>query len=223
MKCTQCSKPVKPIVALDIDGTLGDYHGHFINFAQGYFGMMLPRHEEYDGSQPFWKFLGLDLRDYRDAKLAYRQGGLKRTIPMYHYADRLAADLRASGAELWIATTRPYNRMDNIDPDTQEWLRRNRIPYDHLIYGDTKYDQLSEMVDPARVVATLDDLPEHYEVAERLGLNPILRENHHNRAWREGEGLGAHVVDSLQRAAGLLVARVHGWYDKHRQQAQEMA
>jgi hypothetical protein len=54
--CTRCSSVVKPLVAVDIDGTLGDYHTHFLNFAREYLGpnYWIPCHSlAYDGSTGF--------------------------------------------------------------------------------------------------------------------------------------------------------------------------
>ena len=38
MKCTECGRELRPVVAIDIDGTLGDFHGHFIKFIVDYLG-----------------------------------------------------------------------------------------------------------------------------------------------------------------------------------------
>jgi len=161
VQCTDCGKFIRPVVALDIDGTMGDYHSHFYEFACHWLGKSPPT--------PFYiDNLGLDLHTYRACKLAYRQGGMKRTMPMYYFADTLTAGLRKLGAEIWVTTTRPYNRLDNIDPDTQEWLRRHDIQYDYVIYDPDKYENLATQVDPGRVVAVLEDLPEQCDVARKL-------------------------------------------------------
>lgn len=214
MRCSDCRKPVKPVVAIDIDGTLGDYHGHFIQFAEGWLGRDLPQHEGYDGTEKFWQYLGLDLPLYRDIKLAYRQGGLKRTMPVFSGASELAWSLTKLGAEIWIATTRPYLRLDNIDPDTRAWLDRNRIAYDHMIYGDDKYRQLATMVDVDRIVGVVDDLPEQVEDAEGRGLNPILRLAPHNRTWYVRYGTGP-TADTLRGVGHLLEERVVRWREQH--------
>lgn len=163
MKCTDCGTDVKPIVAVDIDGTLGDYYKHFHAFAQNYVGHTLP--ERYDGSIEYSEYLGLDKQLYRDIKLAYRQGGLKRSMPLHFSAGIFMEDIRDMGFEIWIATTRPYLRLDNIDPDTQEWLDRKHITYDYLIYGEDKYKQLTSRVDESRIVAVIDDLKEQCVIA----------------------------------------------------------
>lgn len=211
MRCSNCQEVLSPVVALDIDGTLGNYHEHFIEFAEGWLGMGLPSHEQYDGSLPFWQYLGLDLPLYREVKLAYRQGGLKRTMPAYQYANTMTQRLREEGVEIWIATTRPYLRLDNIDPDTRAWLDRNQIHYDHMIYGDDKYRQLTAIVNPGRIIGVLDDLPEQAVDAHDRGLRPVLRQNYHNRGWMADCSLNIQTVDNLVDAASIFLVRAEHW------------
>lgn len=183
----------KPVVALDIDGTLGDYHSNFLEFADRYFGTTFPKAKLNPGL-PLWEWMEISQRDYRDAKLAYRQGGWKRWMPAYPEAGPMTAFLRESlGAEVWLCTTRPYLRLDNVDPDTREWLRRNEIQYDALLFDPaheadgTKYDELARQAG-SRVAAIVDDLPEMIEAARRSfgpprGISravPILRQQPYN-------------------------------------------
>lgn len=184
----------KPVVALDIDGTLGDYHANFLTFADLYFGCPFSsRIGEANPGLRLWEWMGIEQRDYRDAKLAYRQGGWKRWMPAYAGVADLTRDIQAAGAEVWICTTRPYLRLDNVDPDTREWLRRNEIHYDAVLFdpvkeGETKYDELFRQVGH-RVASIVDDLPEMVYAAERIsapigGPIPILRDQPYNRHYR---------------------------------------
>lgn len=201
MKCSACSKTVRPVVALDIDGTLGDYHNHFLQFARNWLPSPVL-------STDFSNNLGLDLHTYRQVKLAYRQGGMKRTMPMFSYADELTALLRDCGVEIWVTTTRPYNRLDNIDPDTQEWLRRNNIQWDYVLYDPDKYEELAKLVDVERVVAVLEDLPEQGERAARLfGRGAVLMR--HN-GWT-----GTTGYTSLREAGYDIQKKIGEWYALH--------
>lgn len=184
MLCSNCHEVIRPVVVLDIDGTLGDYHGHFHAFAEAYMGRAL--RTGYDGSMELHEWYHMTLDRYREIKLAYRQGGQKRSMPCYADADILVKTLKTWGAEIWICTTRPYLRLDNIDPDTREWLDRNHIKYDGLLYSESKYERLLEIVDPSRIIAVVDDLPEMCVAAYEL-INPdvpILRVAPHNSYYR---------------------------------------
>ena len=173
------SRANQPVVALDIDGTLGDYHSHFLWFATHWFGREFPDPREVNPGIRLSTFMGISHREYRECKLAYRQGGLKRFMPAYPGADRLTNRIRGAGAQVWICTSRPYLRLDNIDPDTREWLRRNRIEYDAVIWEGideehpTKYHDLVEQVGLPRIVAVVEDLPEQIADAHKEGIHQV--------------------------------------------------
>lgn len=203
MKCTKCNEEVKPVIAIDIDGTLADYHEHFTNFAEQWLGHVLPR--GYDGGMEFNEFLGLDKRTSRDIKLAFRQGGQKRSMPTFPGAPLFMQTLKQNGFETWIATTRPWQRLDNIDPDTRHWLARNYMSYDAMVYGDNKWEQLIEAVGVERVVACVDDLPWQCETAEDMGIKayqPIRKHNEEARFQRRQEAFNVileNVNNDLSR------------------------
>jgi phosphoglycolate phosphatase-like HAD superfamily hydrolase len=210
----------KPVVALDIDGTLGDYHGNFVKFARLYFDRPFEWADEDDNpGLPLSEFLGLERREYRDAKLAYRQGGWKRWMPCYEGSAELTRIVRAQGAEVWLCTTRPYLRLDNVDPDTREWLRRNGIQYDALLFepaheeDGTKYDELKRQVGD-RVASVVDDLPEMLDAAYAAGITPmmgpILRDQPYNRHYDNWRRCGSSAEIAIR-----VLHDVEQWRSNH--------
>lgn len=218
MRCSACSRVVRPVIAVDIDGTLADYHTHFLNFLEEYLGVE-PHPRSYDGAIGFKQFCvytyGINGDQWSDIKLAYRQGAQKRTMPIFDWAQVLTGVVRWEGAELWITTTRPYLRLDNIDPDTRDWINRNHIEYDFLIYDKEKYRVLSERVEPERVIAIIDDLPHKHEEAQRYfgPAVPILKGGpSNNRARLVAPAL---VMPDLREITMELVKRIHRWKELH--------
>lgn len=221
MLCTNCSRAVKPIVALDVDGVLAQYHEALVEFIIKYTNLypssavLVPGRngvERIGGEFGDWvcSAFQLDRKTYREIKLAFRQGGHKRFMFEYDGASDLAAACVEEGAEVWVTTARPYLRLDNVDPDTREWLRRHEIAWDHMIYGEDKYTKLAELVDQSRVVAVLDDLPEMYDQAVHSfgpGI-PIL----HKNAWNKGAEENRCAVDSLWDARALIVRAIQNWF-----------
>ncbi len=204
----------KPVVGLDIDGCLGDYHAHFLWFAAQWLGTPMPPADQINPGLRLSEFMGVPHREYQECKLAYRQGGLKRFMPCYPYAAELTEDIRAAGAEVWICTTRPYLRLDNIDPDTREWLRRNGIQYDAVIFEgldeDDKYAELVRQVPTSRIVAVTDDLPEQILAAQAAGVgNLYLRDQPYNR--RTDLDLIATRVTDLAYLAGCITNDIEEW------------
>jgi hypothetical protein len=116
---------------------------------------------------------------YRQCKLAYRQGGLKRWMPVIDGMPELASYMRRNGAQVWICTTRPYLRLDNIDPDTRHWLRRNRIQHDGVLFGPHKYRDLHKIAGD-RVLFAVDDLPEMIDQATSVGIRGLLMTQPYN-------------------------------------------
>jgi phosphoglycolate phosphatase-like HAD superfamily hydrolase len=218
----------KPVVGLDIDGTLGDYHGHFLRFAEGYFGHSFPPPDAVNPGLRLSTFMDVDHRDYRDCKLAYRQGGMKRTMPAYPHAAHLTMELKVAGAEIWICTTRPYLRLDNIDPDTREWLRRNQIQYDAVLFDDpyegelphySKYSELARQVGRARIVAVADDLAPQLQIARQIGIrNCYLRSQPYNVTGSDTYGL--RRVDRLEQLEGNIVFDIENWKERQEQWAE---
>lgn len=207
MKCTSCSRVVRPVVALDIDGTLGDYHTHFQSFCELYYNKKYPQ-LAYDGNEEFEEFLGLTKEQYRAAKLAYRQGGWKRWLPVFPGAVDFVWDI-SHEAELWIATTRPWQSLSSIDTDTREWLERHAMLdcVSGLLYGDDKYDQLVAEVSIDRIVAVVEDLPALVDRAKELHLPTILCQRDHNSA-----ASGNYVPrGTLQVCHQWALERVYRW------------
>lgn len=179
MKCTECSSQVKPVVCIDIDGTLAKYHETLVEFIEQWLGEpdFLPR--AWDGHGEFSDHLGIPKETYRQAKLAFRAGGFKRWMEPFQGATHFMRALSTMNLEVWVTTTRPWQRMDNVDPDTKEWLRRYQIPYKHLLFDEDKYGCITELVDPDRIVMVLDDEVEQADRCRELNLPFVLKRS----AW----------------------------------------
>lgn len=198
---------------------MADYHYEFLTFfakwagiADGGLAMT------YRGVGELSDYLNVDKHTYRQAKLAFRQGGHKRWMPVFPGARQLTLALRKLGVEIWVTTTRPYLRMDNIDPDTREWLRRNGIVYDHIFYDEDKYKKLLEFVDKDRIVAVLEDEPSHVYEAQVLDLPVIWRVSQYNEGIRAAtlQSLGAvRWVRSLPEAQEEIATLTERWKRKH--------
>ncbi|QKY79537.1 phosphatase [Streptomyces phage PHTowN] len=193
--------PSAPLVALDLDGTLGDYHRHFERFAQMWTGREIVWDPEIVG--PFYRQLGMSRAVYRQCKLAYRMGGMKRSIPVFDGAADMVRAIRGAGVGVAACTTRPYLAMSTIDLDTQHWLKRNGIKVDHILYGEHKYRDLVKSVGRDRVVCALDDDLSQLSVAQKLGVTPILRRNEANKGYEQE--LGRWFVSDLHQAQEVIL------------------
>lgn len=192
-----------PIIALDIDGTLGVYHDHFRLFAEGWVGRSLPG--GYDGGVPFHKHLGMSKATYRKVKLAYRKGGLKRSMPTYAGASEMTRIIRQRKGRIVICTTRPFLSLDEVEPDTIHFLKRQGIQYDYIISGENKYRDLVKLVDRDRILMVLEDQDDMLAQALSLGL-PAVRARH---AHNDASTLKVeHEVPDLKAATELALRRM---------------
>ena len=199
-----------PLVALDIDGTLGDYHGHFIRFAEQWLGRDLPDAKSLTGGIPLYQYLHISKATYRQIKLAYRQGGMKRSMPAYEGVSELTRLIRREGCQVWICTTRPYLRLDNIDPDTRHWLKRVKAQYDGVLFGEHKYRDLKHAVGD-RVLLVVDDLPEMLNQAQFLGMKTVMRRQPYNDGWYY---CADYIVDNLHEVMDVFRKEL-GNYREH--------
>ena len=213
---------MKPVVALDLDGTLVDYHGHFLRFAEQYFGrpvddVLYPN--GYDARMSLYKYLGVSKQRYRECKLAYRRGQMKRSVPLlrdpYPQADELTRQLKRWGCTVWICTTRPYLSHDEVDEATRHNLRRNGVGYHGIIWGEHKYRELVRTVGGGRIAAVLDDLPEMCRQADNLGLATAFAVRPHNaeqyRSLGGHSGTGWMPVETHEETLGWLRVQLDKW------------
>jgi hypothetical protein len=207
----------KPVVALDIDGSLGDYHKHFLQFAEKFFGRIMPDPLNINRGKPLWEHMRVTEWEYNQAKLAYRQGGFKRWMPCYEGAAELTKSIHAEGGEVWITTTRPYLRLDNIDPDTREWLRRNHIAYDAVLFGRDKYRELVRQVGRARIAAVFDDLPKYLSQAYAEVIpNIYIMDQPYNRDFTPPWADRVDNLTDLQDYVLPAVERIREWTTQSR-------
>jgi hypothetical protein len=215
--------PFAPVIALDLDGTSGDYHGHFTRFAAEYVGRPMPDPAQYTGGVHFSKHLGVSRSTYNTMKLAYRQGGQKRSMPVYDGIGDFTRYVRKCGVQVWICTTRPYLRLDNIDPDTRHWVtKRAHMQYDAILYGPHKYRDLARAVGVERVVMVYDDLPSLVEQALGLGMPATLRLQPYNQYWVRNlkqqhvpRSDTLFVAGSVTAYREVFDAALHDWRGKH--------
>ena len=213
----------RPVLGVDLDGTLGDFHTHFLRFAEAWYGRPMPNPKDLNPGLPLYKFMGTSKATYRKCKLAYRLGGQKRSMPVYPGAAEFIRGARRLGAEVWLCTTRPYLSAENIDPDTRHWLRRNRIQYNGLIWGQHKYRDLVKQVGKERIVAVLEDLPSLMQQAISLDLPLYIRDQPYNREGPDvpqapriycfpEPGLPEHYFD--ERIADIF-CKIQEWREEH--------
>jgi hypothetical protein len=168
-------------VGIDIDGTLGDYHRHFLKCAEMFLQRSMPDPKDINPLLPLHRHMKIPKAKYREIKMAYRQGRWKRSMPVFPYAREMTVELRRAKAKVAVCTTRPFNQLGEVDADTRWWLRHHGIQHDLLIWGPHKYRDLAKLAGRDNVVAVVDDELEQMERCLKLGLPPYLRDQPYNQ------------------------------------------
>ncbi|MBT4551835.1 hypothetical protein HOC37_02490 [bacterium] len=115
-------------IAIDIDGCLTEYPSSFLNWIANEKG------SQYKSLEIIKKVLSK--KDYQLLKHEYRLSGAKRSIPLLVDAKEVLDNLNKKGFSLWIVTSRP--EWEPVSSDTKHWLKRNKIPYEKLIFTKNK-------------------------------------------------------------------------------------
>jgi hypothetical protein len=199
---------LRPIIGLDVDGTFARYHEHFERFFREWSGKETPG-TGYAGGQSFASYLGTSKATYRQAKLAYRLGGWKRSMPVYDGAADMVRAWRSLGAEVAICTTRPFLSLEAVEKDTHHFLRRNGIQHDYVIHGERKYLDLARF-GTDRIAFVADDLPEMVRQADSAGLISVIRTQPYNADmdWN----IDAYDIEQLMWVGCALIEE---WKAKH--------
>lgn len=203
-------------VGVDIDGTLGDYHTHFLKCAEMFLQRPMPDPKDINPLLPLHKHMKVPKAKYREIKMAYRQGRWKRSMPVFPYAREMTVEIRKARAKVAICTTRPFNQLGEVDADTRWWLRHHGIQHDFVIWGPHKYRDLVKVVGDRNVVAVVDDELEQMERCRKLHIPFYLRNQPYNQTgtWSDEQlfpkgiirpGGNALRIDNLEDATRRIL------------------
>lgn len=122
-------------VIIDIDGVLADYPNGFYEYCVKTF---YPKFSK----QEFAKFYKeVPILNREAMKASYRQSGIKANLGVIPGSKELLDSIRRrsnGNIKVILMTKRPYSRYYRIYPDTLEWLAKNELVYDGIIWAEDK-------------------------------------------------------------------------------------
>jgi uncharacterized HAD superfamily protein len=183
------------IVGIDIDGVLCEYPDDFLAFAKEVYGVT-PSGQK---SSDVCSYLGVDRERYLAMKEAYRLSGRKAHLVPRKGAQEFMKALKTRGYHIVILTARPCEKYIDVYIDTIKWLDKNMIPYDALIYGESKEEKLlREFTDISKISFFLDDeFGNAYKVAS-IGCKSYLMATDLNKSDQsKAVECGIHLVHSF--------------------------
>ena len=128
------------IVGVDIDGVLAAYPEHFLDFVNR--KMNTNYKVEELSSYNIYEALDLPNEVTKELKDEFRQSGEKRYIPVLDEAKWFLKTLKKNNYQIVLLSARPYKKYRRIFADTKEWLEKNGLVYDAILWDEDKCSRL---------------------------------------------------------------------------------
>lgn len=127
-----------PCVLVDIDGVLADWQEGFINWLGCSEDLDVPYFETRHALR-LWYENEAGVKRQEEIKRLFRQSGAKRNLAVLPGARELLNLIRhESLLKIILLTNRPYDEHFRIYGDTLEWIEKNSLPYDAIIWAKDK-------------------------------------------------------------------------------------
>ena len=172
------------VVAIDIDDTLSESTKFWINYVNEELGTDFKDLDVMKST--------LSYNKYRKLKEKFRTSGVKKYIPPIPGASELTSALKDMGYGIVIITARPNKKYPGLSKVTTDWLLRNGIQYDAIIFDPDKH---------IRVLETFPNLSfsinDHFTEAALLakwGYDTFLLDNEYNRRSHNIDDLPGNIV-----------------------------
>lgn len=120
--------------ALDIDGVLFPWPDVYMKFVE----INYPEYSKYS----FEELESMPIK--QEIKDAYRMSGIKSAADCINGASDFTKKLRKAGYKIILLTSRPYEKYFRIYADTLQWISKNNIIFDAIIWNHEKEKYLYE-------------------------------------------------------------------------------
>lgn len=155
----------KKIAFIDIDGVIADWPKCFISFINRRY------------NKTFSSLKEISNRDLIKYKLSYRTSGEKKNIPTNSFSSEFTAKLREKNYFVILLTSRPYKKVFRIYSDTIDWLKKNDVKYDAIIWNENKEDFVIRHFSEHNVDFVIDDDLENILKLANKGFRVVLKFN----------------------------------------------
>ena len=186
------------VVIIDIDGVLSNYPTCFYDWlATDGFGNTYQAQTYYES---------LALKDRLGLKKKYRQSGVKANLPVLAGAREMLNILRVEGLKIVLLTNRPYAEHYRIYPDTLEWLYKNDLKYDAILWArDKGIEAINHF---SNICWAVDDEDENIIKLKRAGIATIKLDPYDPKCSTQAF---SKFLEDLRRNAYLLPNAASAW------------
>lgn len=173
------------VVIFDIDGVIADYSTHYQNFLENVCG--LTKVNKKRKSYSFYETYGITRQAEEQFNTDFVQLGGFKDIPVYPGVVGVMNKLRKSGNKIVLVTARPNWIFKRIASDTQEWLEKNKVPYDLLFWNKDKSDVIINSIFPANIKCMVEDRDKHAIEVSHIGVDVLLMDKSYNKGIKNTE------------------------------------
>lgn len=130
------------VVGIDIDGVLAEYPEGFIKFIEKKTKIDLSKIKI--TSYNLYNIIGdvVGVEKMKKLKHEFRMSGEKRNLDCIKGARQSMVQLKKKGYRLILLSARPYKEYPRIFADTIEWLNKNKIPFDAILWDENKEQRI---------------------------------------------------------------------------------
>lgn len=160
------------VCAIDIDGVLVKYPECFVAWVNKTTNSQFQNLTAAKNTLSYSK--------YKELKREYRNSGVKATLPPMEGATEFTKSLANAGYQIVIITARDPNWENRqVFRDTIIWLQKNKIAYDHLIWGKDKHFKIIQECPNLRFM--IEDNRYLAQLIGKYGYRVYLLDNEYNQ------------------------------------------
>ena len=179
---TNLVKAAEKVAIIDIDGVLADYPRCIMDYIHRKTGIAPMDIGTYDIYYEYGKVLGH--AEVERLKHEFRESGEKRNIPVLPGALELLKGLNNRGYYIAILSSRPVSRYKRIMGDTLEWLNKNNLPYNGVLWDEEKdYKSIAKI--PNVRFAVEDNLKFAINLAKYIDLVFLIDKKKYNQTQED--------------------------------------
>lgn len=182
---------MKPVLALDADGVMLNFHDHWVHLAQIRLDRPLP---PLNRSYHFGKRLGLSREEYDQCWDYFREANGWSTVPAYPGVGTVL-DLLAQEFELVVVTGIPDNALKARKENFADLV----LPLSRVYVTGHRDNTKKQILEGLSAVAFVDDRLQHLQEASEAGISSLFwvdRRDEQDTDWK-GEIQPIHHIRQL--------------------------
>lgn len=182
-------------IGIDIDGVLTDEHRFIIDYGTKYFNnrnIPYKLHKDIYDSEKIFEVTKEQYNEFWKQNLLY----YSQNISIRPFASEIINKLKKEDNEVYIITARYFTTYENKDKEqmqniVKEWLDKNNVLYDEIIFSENKLDICKEF----NIDIMIEDKPENI-----LGISNEIPVICYDHPYNEN-------------LCSKNIIRCHSWYD----------